>query len=396
MLVQQKSKLKTESSFLKVISKAKQILNEHDLCEDCVGRLFAKNLALTSNKLLGKKLKKILKIKPTSKCYICKNILSHMQPNIEKMLETSKDYQYSTFLIGAKLQPSLTDRDDAIRSKFQIRGIDSVKTDITKQLGKKFAKKTKKKLEHHCPDLTFTLDFKNDYCEINVRPMIFYGRYLKKKRGIPQKQAKCNSCLGRGCFSCNFHGISGYESVEGQISKLLFAKYGGTQVKMTWIGGEDKTSLVLGNGRPFFVKLLNPKKRRTKLAKKYSQENIIINNLRVIDQIPNEPLQFRSKVNLSVKTEKKIGVIDLKKIHKLKKIPLIVSDNRHKKTQKLIYDIKSKKNSPNSFSLSLVIDGGTPLKQFVEGNNVNPNLTKLLGNQCKCKEFDVHAVKLIN
>ena len=87
MLVQQKSKIKTNSGFLKVISKAKEVLTEYDLCEDCVGRLFAKNLELTSNKLLGKKLIKILKIKPASKCYICKNILTNLSPYLEKMLQ---------------------------------------------------------------------------------------------------------------------------------------------------------------------------------------------------------------------------------------------------------------------------------------------------------------------
>ena len=65
--------------------------------------------------------------------------------------------------------------------------------------------------------------------------------------------------------NCDFHGISEFDSVEGIISKLFFKKFGGTTAKFTWIGGEDNSSLVLGNGRPFFVKIKNPFKRKIKI-----------------------------------------------------------------------------------------------------------------------------------
>ncbi len=90
MFVQQKTKLKRKNDFADVISNAKQILSEYDLCEHCLGRLFVKNLSLTSNKILGKKIKKFLKVNSTSKCYICKNILSNIQTYIEKNLSLSK------------------------------------------------------------------------------------------------------------------------------------------------------------------------------------------------------------------------------------------------------------------------------------------------------------------
>ena len=396
MMIQKKSKIEKNVGIVQIISTAKQIINEFDLCEDCLGRLFAKNLSLTSNKLLGKRINKILNVKPASKCYICKNILSNLESYMDKMLEIDKEYQYSTFLVGAKLQPSITDKDDIIRSKFRLRGIDSVKTEITKQIGKKFAKKTRKKIDYRLPDLTFTIDFKNNYCDVSVRALIVYGRYQKKIRGIPQKQTRCPSCQGRGCFSCKFHGISEFNSVEGKISEFLFHKFGGTLAKITWIGGEEKNSLVLGNGRPFFVKLLNPNKRKSTLSKKYSLNKITITNFRVLDLIPKEPLPFLSNITISVNTKKKMGVKDLKKIQGLKKIPLIVSDKGYKKARKFVYKIQSKKNSSNSFSLKLTIDGGVPIKGLVEGKNVSPNISEILENQCVCKEFDFHGIKLLN
>ncbi len=80
----------------------------------------------------------------------------------------------------------------------------------------------------------------------------------------------------------------------------------------------------------------------------------------------------------------------------LKKTRIIISDIRRKRAQKLIYSIKSKKNSSNSMSMRLIIDGGVPIKQFVEGNNVSPSLTELIENQCKCSQFDIEDIKLLN
>ena len=44
--------------------------------------------------------------------------------------------------------------------------------------------------------------------------------------------------------ACNFHGISDFDSVEGKISQFFYEKFSSPQVKITWIGGEDKTSLL--------------------------------------------------------------------------------------------------------------------------------------------------------
>ncbi len=112
------------------------------------------------------------------------------------------------------------------------------------------------------------IDFKADSCTVQTRPVFLWGQYTKTERGTPQKQKPCGTCLGKGCIDCNYHGISEFDSVEGLISEYLFEKFGAMQTKITWIGGEDSTSLVLGSGRPFFVKLLHPKKRHPRLPKK--------------------------------------------------------------------------------------------------------------------------------
>lgn len=374
---------------------AKKILNEYDLCNYCIGRLFAKKMGLSSHQLLGEKIKNLLHFKSKKSCYICKDVLSNLNSIVNRIQEKSSDYEFSTFVVGAILKPSVIDRDDIIRSKFKLQGIDSVKTAITQQLGKKFAKKTKTKVDFLCPDLTFTFNFKNDSCDLQARSLILSGRYIKKIRGMPQKQTRCINCKGRGCLECNYHGISNFTSIEGKISKLLFEKFNGTQTKISWIGGEDKSSLVLGNGRPFFVKLLNPKKRKS-ILKKFVDDEIEIHNLKIISKIPKDPIHFKSAIELSIFTNKKLNSKDLTSLKSLIKTPIVIYEKPNKRNQKSIYSVKFKKTSPNSFLFWITVDGGLPIKRFVEGNNIQPNIAELIGHKCECKEFDFHKIDLIN
>ena len=62
------------SNYSEITSIAHLILKKYDLCDHCLGRLFSKQLHLSSNKFLGKKLKNGYDSK--NKCYVCKNLFS--------------------------------------------------------------------------------------------------------------------------------------------------------------------------------------------------------------------------------------------------------------------------------------------------------------------------------
>src|SRR3989449_7500265 len=145
----------------RVIEDTKKILREHRLCDHCLGRMFAKRLDVLSHNKLGQKIRHSLKQRNPKSCYICKNLMSDMDIHLGKMLEISKEYEFSSFLVGAILQPSILDRDDTIRSKFKLKGIHSIKNDITREIGKRFGRKTKNIVIYQNPDIVFTLDYKH-------------------------------------------------------------------------------------------------------------------------------------------------------------------------------------------------------------------------------------------
>ena len=44
------------------------------------------------------------------------------------MLDLSSNYEFQTYGVGIIIKPSIVDRDDFIRSKYKLKGIDSIKT----------------------------------------------------------------------------------------------------------------------------------------------------------------------------------------------------------------------------------------------------------------------------
>ena len=378
----------------KITLLSKSILKEYDLCDNCLGRFFISSTNLSSGKTLGNKIRKSVNSRVVTKCYICKNLFSNMVHYAKTIHNASIEYEFSTFVVGAILKQSIIERDDKLRSKFHLRGVDGIKTAVTKELGAKFARKTKTSIDHLSPDITFTINFRSGQCNVKSRSIFLYGRYSKGKRGLPQKEESCQDCKGKGCIFCNNHGIVSFDSIEGKIAQFLYEKFETDQVKFTWIGGEDRASLVVGNGRPFFAKLLSPKKRNVRLAKKSHLGEIMILGLRKIDHIPDGSTHFKSKVEILVATKNKISSKKLKKLKKLVAIPIEITDSNNKQHEKTIHRLNYKKNSSQSFTIEIEADGGIPVKRFVEGSKIIPNISSLLGTQCSCEKFDINQIYL--
>jgi len=373
------------SNYSEITSITNSILKKYNLCDQCLGRLFSKQLHLSSNKLLGRKLKKHYTSK--GKCYVCKNLFCNLSHFLKLMLDLSLNYEFQTYGIGIMIKPSIVDRDDFLRSKYQLKGIDSVKTDIAKELMKSFTKKTTKIMDPVDPEITFTVNIKDESCQLRSKSIVVSGRYVKSERGYAQKQKSCDNCSGKGCRICNFHGISEFTSVEGIISKLIFKKFGGTTAKFTWMGGEDESSLVLGSGRPFFVKINNPSKRNPKLNNE-KLDYLSLFNLKLVNESPKSPLIFHSKIKIKISTVSQIDSKHLKKLKDLTSTPILICEKSGKCYEKKIFNLKYKKNSMTQITIIITAEGGLPVKRFITGDDVSPNISTLFSTSCVAQEFD--------
>ena len=356
-----------------------KMLKKYHLCQKCTERLTTKSHR-----------KEIFKSSKSSKskCYICKDIFESLDSMLFNIYEKTNNYDFKTFNLGLTLKHSYLERDDHLKSKFKLKGIENLKFSISNELAKKISKKTQSKKVSDHPDIFLQVNFKDESCKIRSKPIFVYGRYNKKIRNIPQKLKSCEKCNGIGCHNCNFTGLENIESVEGKISSFFKKKFDSTQVQINWIGGEDQSSLVLGNGRPFFAKILNPKKRNRLLQKSSNLDTVSLSELRKLSVQPKGSVPFKSEVSITIDTKNLVSSSKLKKLSILKNIEIINHSKDEKNTPKRIYDIHYKKLGKTSFLLDLLVDGGIPIKSFVQNSVLTPNISELLENQCSCKKLD--------
>ena len=367
-----------------IISK---ILKNYDLCEHCTGRLASKLLGKTPSKHLGKKI--LMKYnKSPKKCYVCKNLYENVTPMLMNILDKSSEYNFKSFHIGIIIKPSILERDDYIKSKFKIKGIENLKFNLSRELEKKISKKTHSNRISDNPDLFIEVNFKDESCKLRAKPLVVYGRYNKNIRKLSQKEQFCVSCKGIGCHNCNFKGFINIQSIERTLSNFFIDKFDCKQVKTNWIGGEDQLSLVLGNGRPFFAKLINPKKRNTILRKTYDLKEISLSELQKMTIQPKGIVKFKSEVSIIIQTNKPLHLTHLRKLDVLKNLPILNSGRRNVRSEKFIHKINYKKIKKNQFRLDMIVDGGIPIKSFIEKSDLTPNISDLIKNQCRCLQLD--------
>ena len=328
-------------------------------------------------------------------CYICQGLMDNLDVIANSILAAVKAFEFDTFLIGATLSTQIYEREDTMRARLKIRGKESIKHYLTRELGMRLARLARKKVEYRKPDITITLTVdKGNNVDVAVisRPLTFSGVYIKRSRGLPQKQDKCASCIGKGCNSCNYSGLSGSDSVEGIIAKELVRITRGQTPKFTWIGSEDPSSLVLGSGRPFYVRIFNPKKR--KLKNKTIKGKGITAMLNLINDIPIIQPRFIVKTKIHIKCQNMLTKKILKKINSLSGSK-VSFENKLKIGIKSIHSVRVRQLDSNQFILTIIAEGGLMIKQLVGGEEyMKPNISDTLGARCECAMFDILDVQL--
>jgi tRNA pseudouridine synthase 10 len=308
----------------------------------------------------------------------------------EKVMATLKGYEFDTFLIGATLPTPIYEREDAMRARLKILGMESVKNQLTRELGIRLARLSKRKVDYLKPDITIslTIDRENSVdVAVKSRPLAIAGLYIKKSRGLPQKQNKCTHCEGKGCESCNYSGLFDYESVEGIIAKKLMAITKGQTPRFSWVGSEDQNSLVLGNGRPYYARVFNPQRRKLKKTKVKDRGVEATMSLR--DDTPDPQARFVVKTRIHVRCAGAITKQDLTKLHSIGNTD-VSFENKSKMVTRKIYSVRIRQIDSNQFTLTITADGGLMIKQFVGGEEyMNPNISEILGAKCECITFDI-------
>ncbi len=372
-----------------VVAHALKVSSEFALCDSCLGRLYVRRLGLSSCKRLGGRIRREMDREEPEECYICRGLCRRLGTYVDRFRNLTYDVEFESFMVGASLRPSVLDRDDAVRSRYLLKGTDSIKAEIAGELAKKFRRATGATIDHTRSDLTITVSFRNDSVDIHTRPVAVSGRYIKRLRGMPQKRPRCSGCGGSGCTLC-----VGAQSVERQISGFLRDAMGATQARISWIGGEDKDSLVLGDGRPFFARLLNPRRRSHAFPATVELPCIELASLEVSQDMRKMPVRFRSVIRVTVETEDEVPSRLLRSLKTIPAGPVLIYEGASKINQKTIHSVRYARRSPTRVVLLMEAEGGLPVKRFVEGGSISPSVADMLETGCTCRRFDFLRVTL--
>ena len=186
------------TTFLNIETKklAERILNEHRLCDACLGRLFTHLNRGVKNIEKGRLLREELRRKKVSpeNCWLCEGLTNEIDEFAEIVEEKLRDYEFSTFLVGSKIDEEINEREEKLCETFSLEHYESIKMEINREVGKIVSEKMGKQASFDHPDITVLLDTRFNHVDLQITPLYIYGRYIKKIRGIPQTKWPCRVC----------------------------------------------------------------------------------------------------------------------------------------------------------------------------------------------------------
>ena len=364
------------------------------LCKFCYDRNFSKK----KMSLLKYSVSVSIVKSGMNTCYICRNFFLGTLPSIVSKILNSEMIGSTECIpaidIGTKIPFLFYENEDYIRSMFQIKGTTGIKTQINLLIREKIRKNKKCFIDHLHPELKFDVVIDNDLSfRVNCKAKEFYllGRYVKLGRGIAQKDKNwVKSDSQTYCKLIDRKDIS----IEHSIRKSVWSEYNPEDMKITWTGSEDKYSLVLGSGRPFIVKVINPK------IKGLDEKNVIDEDVELhFKKIKQDQIDYYGKYRVLVTVLVRLNEKILNFVHFQSLMQTLNGEVtfrvKNRKTTKNIYSAKLVKAEEDKLEILLDMDNGIPIKQFVGGNEpIKPCLSNLLETKCECVYFDINDVIL--
>ena len=402
-----------------ILEKVHQILEYGDICDHCLGRLFAKRSFGLTNVERGHALRVAhalaynipFKEYEEGTCWVCNDLFLHIPYWAEKAAEAAEGIEYETFVIGTRVPPMMTESEEMLWSDLHLENPEPLKSEMNREVGKAVAALTGKRGDPKNPELTIVLNIADDCTELQIASLYFYGRYLKHVRGIPQTHWDCRACRGKGCELCNFTGKQYPTSVEEEIAKVPVEIFQADAGILHGAGREDIDALCYGTGRPFVMEMANPKIRTA--------------DLRELEEAINKSAMPEVEVRLESWSNKK--TVEMLKSHKGHKTYRILVSVDDRISLENIQNAVSKLNgawiaqrTPNRVShrradlvrkrqvigiqvlgienglyrLEVVGDSGLYIKELISGDEgrTSPSLSEILAAPAKVTELDVVQV----
>ncbi len=426
-----------------IIEKVLEILENHPLCDNCLGRLFGGLGRGLANEERGKALKilalmeihrrliedwentreKALKIlenigdfaKPLYQqyflkelapktCSICgeRNLNNLIEKYAKESVEVLRTLDARTFIVGVKKGSSVEAREEEIIRKYDLKYYESIRNEIKREVGKKIQQLANIPVDFTKPDIVLLIDLENNKVDPIIMPLYIKGRYWKKGRMISQS------------IWILWNGKKKYplsiEETLQEIAKILQ----GERAILHASGREDVDARMLGTGRPMIVEVVKPKRRRVSLKELEDAVNKVSPYVEVklegeaerkdVRLIKMEKAKTTKVYKALIIVDKELEENDLRKIEEffkdktvLQQTPRRVLHRRPNATrQKKVYSVKTRRITKSVFEALIRCEGGLYVKELVSGDQgrTKPSFSDILEASAKCIELDVVSVQL--
>lgn len=396
-----------------------KILSYGPCCDHCLGRFFGKRGHGLSNDERGRSIRISHEIAQnlqhetfSGSCWICNNFFDHVQKWADRVANATCDIEYSTFLIGCRIPPLISESEEMVWSDLSLTDPEPIKSEVNREVGKAVSTLTGKMTDFKKPDIMALLDLGQNEVVIQINPVFIYGRYQKFERGIPQTHWDCRACQGAGCERCNFTGKQYQDSVEELIGRPVIEIFSADNAVLHGAGREDIDARMIGTGRPFILEVVAPKRRTLDLVhvesaiNKSANGRVSVEFSRWTDRSEVETLKSNKahkKYRIVVEVEGTPSADEFAKCVKSltgaiirQRTPERVAHRRADKIrERKVLDIESLGGEPGRFTIEVTGEAGLYIKELISGDKgrTHPSLSEILGFPAHVTSLDVMLVE---
>ena len=326
------------------------------------------------------------------KCWLCDNLFDNLDSMGRKAEKKLGKIDFNNFLVGSKIPEDVLNREEKLWEEIGIEYVESIKTEINRELGKKLGFLFKKPTNFKTPDVVAVADFVNKKIDLQINSLYVLGYYQKLARGIPQ---------------CKWGTPGKYKtSVQEIVAKPLMKVTKGMGNAFHGMGREDVDARCLG-WRPFVIEITEPQRRFINLKQIQREINknkkVRVKKLKFSDK--NTVVRIKSErgdktYRLTVEFDKPVK--ELKIIRSLvgtisQQTPARVVHRRADlMRRRIVKEIKYRRIGPRKIELTVKTSAGLYVKELVNGDNgrTKPSLSELLNVKATPKKLDVVKIEV--
>jgi tRNA pseudouridine synthase 10 len=327
-------------------------------------------------------------------------LLERLDDLVAAILRAAEPFEFATFLLGSRLPPSL--EPEAARE---------IKRALHAALASALASRwPARRPDLDAPEVRLVVDVLGCSAEVQATPVWLAGRYRKLDREMPQSRWPCRRCKGRGCPRCGGTGRIYPESVEEAIGAFTLAALEGAGTRFHAVGREDIDARMLGDGRPFVLEVIEPRRRSADLVAIERAVNdayrgrVEFRNLRraaEADAQIAKALECEKSYRAAVCAARPLDPRDAARVSELSGVELsqstpsrVLHRRADSSRRRRVFRAEARALRGGLLDARFRVQSGTYVKELVcgDGGRTQPSVASLLGCPCRVLVLDVLAV----